>query len=276
MRTRSPNRAAQEQPTRPVPAPAVASTAPASTPDGDERTRRLQRLLSDLGNQLRRGPSPDEHEAELLCPTGRAEVDTLLGGGLPRGKLCEVTGPASSGRTSLALSLLEATTREGHCVGWVDPADAFDPLSAQGAGVDLERVLWVRPPTLSSALRCTERLLETDGFPLVVFDLTSQASAGRAKRATPKEALDPNAWRRLARATANARCALAVLSDERRTGAAAHIALELRVGQPRWSEAPGLLEGLDCELVLARHRAAPAGNRVALSARPRSANERAA
>jgi len=76
-------------------------------------------------------------------PTGIPQVDALTGG-VPRGGLTEIFGPASSGRTSLLLAFMaQATAREEVCA-LVDASDAFDPHSAQAAGVDLRRVLWVR------------------------------------------------------------------------------------------------------------------------------------
>jgi hypothetical protein len=315
MRTRSPNRAAQEHPAAPLhptsptslensdsttpprPVPAPSATSPPA------REQRLQALLRDLGSDLRQGPglSPMGREARQLCPTGRPLIDDLLGGGLPCGRLSEVAGPASSGRTSLALSLLSEATRAGHCVGWIDLANAFDPASAEDAQVVLERVLWVRPRHLADAFRCTERLLATEGFPLVVLDVAvpqfhqaqqqarlrqprspnapNERERGRRLRSSGSAArsnrdLDPNAWLRLSRITAGTQSALAVLTEERRAGSSAHISLELRPGLTRWSEGHVLLEGLESEVVLARHRAAPAGRSVRLHSGDR--DERAA
>src|SRR5207249_1809920 len=79
-----------------------------------------------------------------LQPSGVTELDVVLGGGFPRGSLVELCGPASSGRTSLAFSLLaEATERQQACA-FVDVADSLDPLSLAAAGVDLPRLLWIR------------------------------------------------------------------------------------------------------------------------------------
>src|SRR5205814_9386938 len=79
-----------------------------------------------------------------LQPSGVTELDVVLGGGFPRGSLVELCGPASSGRTSLAFSLLaEATERQQACA-FVDVADSLDPLSLAAAGVELPRLLWVR------------------------------------------------------------------------------------------------------------------------------------
>lgn len=297
MRTRSPDRAAQEHPAAPTahpnPNPPHRSTPPRPVPAPSATSRPareqcLQALLRDLGSDLRQGPglAPAEPEKRSLCPTGRPQVDDLLGGGLPCGRLSELAGPASSGLTSLAFSLLSETTRAGHCVAWIDLADAFDPISAEDAQVVLERVLWVRPRQLSDALRCAERLLATEGFPLVVLDVAKRQSPsaqpvqqptqrGRAQHRRPSNRdVDPNAWLRLSRITAGTQSALAVLTEERRAGSFAHISLELRPGPARWSEGHVLLEGLESEVVLARHRAAPAGRSVRLPARKR--DERAA
>src|SRR5467141_488328 len=79
-----------------------------------------------------------------LQPSGVTELDAVLGGGFPRGSLVELCGPASSGRTSLAFSLLaEATGRQQACA-FVDVADSLDPLSLAAAGVELPRLLWIR------------------------------------------------------------------------------------------------------------------------------------
>ena len=68
----------------------------------------------------------------------------MLGGGLPRGHVSELTGPPSSGRTSLAWTWLGAATRRGEAVALIDTFDRFDPLTATRCGLDLSRLLWVR------------------------------------------------------------------------------------------------------------------------------------
>src|SRR5512142_2782397 len=78
----------------------------------------------------------------MACSGGAAIAE--LTGGLPRGALSEICGPASSGRTSLLLAALAARTAAGEACALVDVSDSFDPVSAQAAGVDLRRVLWVR------------------------------------------------------------------------------------------------------------------------------------
>ena len=78
-----------------------------------------------------------------MVSSGIRELDALTGG-LPRGCLTEICGPASSGRTSVLLATLAAATRRQEVCALVDTSDAFDPLSAAAAGVDFEKMLWVR------------------------------------------------------------------------------------------------------------------------------------
>src|SRR5438132_685413 len=79
-----------------------------------------------------------------LQPSGVTELDAVLGGGFPRGSVVELCGPASSGRTSLAFSLLAQATGRQQACAFVDVADSLDPLSLAAAGVDLPRLLWIR------------------------------------------------------------------------------------------------------------------------------------
>src|SRR5256886_7306987 len=84
------------------------------------------------------------HVAAELQPSGVAELDAVLGGGFPRGSLVELCGPATSGRTGLAFSLLaQATSRQEACP-FVDVSDSLDPISLAAAGAELPRLLWIR------------------------------------------------------------------------------------------------------------------------------------
>src|SRR5712664_4541756 len=79
-----------------------------------------------------------------LQPSGITELDAVLGGGFPRGSLVELCGPASSGRTSLAFSLLAQATERQEACAFVDVSDSLDPVSLAAAGVELPRLLWIR------------------------------------------------------------------------------------------------------------------------------------
>jgi len=219
------------------------------------RALALDALLRDLGpRRLRRGGLVPEPPGGL--GSGVPAIDRLLGGGFPRGRLSEICGGASSGRTSLALALLAHTTREGRVCAVVDPADGFDPRAAEEAGVVLDRVLWARAPGLRPALRAAERLLEAEGFALVLLDCTAQGLAA------------PDAsWKRLARTASGSNAALVLLSLARAAGTAAEIALEMRALHARFSGAPALLECLEAEACVLRSRAGPTGERARLRLR---------
>jgi hypothetical protein len=111
-----------------------------------------------------------------MVSSGIAAMDALTGG-LPRGCLTEICGPVSSGRTTLLLAALAASTRRGECCVVVDAGDALDPQSAAAAGVELDRLLWVRcgesspQKCLEQLLRAADLLLESGGFGLIALDL---------------------------------------------------------------------------------------------------------
>lgn len=213
----------------------------------------VEALLARLGPQLRRGGAPAEGPAR--CATGHPELDALLGGGFPRGRLSEVAGPRCAGLTSLLLSLLATCVRTGELAALVDAADAFDPASAEAAGVALPQLLWVRAPDVPSALRSTERLLGTRGLPLVILDFGLLTAPPR---------LAPAAWPRLTRAAAASAAALVVRTPEGLSGPRAGCALRLEPLPPRFTGAPALFEGLEARALLARSREAPEGRAVRL------------
>jgi RecA DNA recombination protein len=111
-----------------------------------------------------------------MVSSGIAAMDALAGG-LPRGCLTEICGPASSGRTTLLLAALAAATGRGEFCAVVDASDALDPQSAVAAGVELDRLLWVRcgenspEKRLEQLLRATDLLLESGGFGMIALDL---------------------------------------------------------------------------------------------------------
>ena len=152
------------------------------------------RIESSLSEQLASTLMLRERAAPLTVPFGIAALDQLTGG-LPRGALTEIAGPASSGRTGVMLAALAAATRRQEVCALVDASDSFDPASATAAGADLAGLLWVRcnsvqprktsgrgniakPATsfayggaLEQVLKVTDLLLQAGGFGMVVLDL---------------------------------------------------------------------------------------------------------
>jgi hypothetical protein len=120
--------------------------------------------------------------APEMVSSGIAEMDALTGG-LPRGCLTELCGTASSGRSTIMLSAIAAATRRGEFCALVDASDALDPQSAAAAGIELDRMLWVRcgqnsqraerhdEKRLEQLMRVADLLLESGGFGMIVLDL---------------------------------------------------------------------------------------------------------
>ena len=215
---------------------------------------------------VRIGALPAEPVRRL--PSGIAALDALLGGGLPRGYLSEIVGGPSSGRTALLHALLASATRRGEVAAVVDLGDALDPPSLARAGADLERVLWVRPPSPQTALKCAELVLSAGGFGLIALDLGAQVlrpGSGQALRPGSGQArpLPRQVWLRLAQVTRRAGAVLAVLAERRMTTSCAAVALRLTRRRTRWSGR--LFDGITSTAELARSRFGPAEQTVVLA-----------
>ncbi|MGH9641015.1 MAG: hypothetical protein ACRD3Q_01180 [Terriglobales bacterium] len=172
----------------------------------------------------------EQRPAPMTMATGIAALDELTGG-IPRGALTELCGPASSGRTSVLLSLMARMTQTGEVCALVDASDSFDPRGAEAAGVQLQRVLWVRcsqtnwkfenlkisnlqisnrkfsMSRVEQALKATDLLLQGGGFGLVAVDLADVAV--EAARRVPL-----TSWFRFRRAVENTATALVVLEQQ--------------------------------------------------------------
>ena len=179
--------------------------------------------------------------ARARLTSGVEMLDRLLGGGWPQGKVGELVGPTSSGRSAVAAATVAAATARGEVTAWIDVADAFDPASAAAADVDLARLLWVRSRDAGETVRAAELVLETGGFTVVVLDLGSAAalSGGRAGRGRGALSL------RLARAVERAGAVALVLAERPWAGTLAGATVALRRGEARWGGARGGSRWLD-------------------------------
>lgn len=227
----------------------------------------LETLLVDLGSQIHRGVSQEAAEPLRFCPTGLESLDACLDGGFPIGRLSEICGAPSSGRTSLALALLAETLNRGVLAAWVDLADAFDPISASLASSDLEHLLWVRARSGDEALRSCERLLQTEGFELIILDLATlpaNPSQARSRSKKGETTIRVASWLRLARLAASARTALVAISNASVTGSRAELVLEMKPLAAHFVGPPSLLDVLETTAVLQRHRSRPTGQEIPL------------
>lgn len=115
-----------------------------------------------------------EHAAKLnieVIPTGSVALDVALGvGGLPRGRVVEVYGPESSGKTTVALHVIAEAQRLGGVAAFVDAEHALDPVYAQNLGVDIDNLLISQPDTGEQALEITETLVRSGAVDIVVID----------------------------------------------------------------------------------------------------------
>jgi hypothetical protein len=160
------------------------------------------------------------------------------------GGLVELAARRSSGRFAIALAALAAATSAGEAAALVDLGDHLDPQGAEEAGVDLTRVLWVRPRRAKEALAAAEMLL-CAGFPLVVADFGLSPRGARY--------LPDAAWVRLARAAEARGSALLLATPWRLAGVAAQLAVSASSSRPLWQgggRAPLLLAGLSSKLTL--------------------------
>ena len=104
-------------------------------------------------------------------PTGSLSLDLALGiGGLPRGRIIEIYGPESSGKTTLALHVVAQAQKMGGEVAYIDAEHAMDPTYAQALGVDINSMLISQPDTGEQGLEITEQLVRSGAVDLVVVD----------------------------------------------------------------------------------------------------------
>ena len=146
----------------------------APTPASDKK-KALQTALSQLdktfgkGTVMRLGDRP-EMNVEAI-PTGSLALDAALGiGGVPKGRIIEIYGPESSGKTTLALHILAEAQKRGGEVAFVDAEHALDPVYAAALGVDIDNLLVSQPDTGEQALVITDALVRSGAIDAVVVD----------------------------------------------------------------------------------------------------------
>jgi recombination protein RecA len=122
------------------------------------------------GSIMRLGEQMAKLNVEVI-PTGSVALDVALGvGGLPRGRVIEIYGPESSGKTTVALHVIAEAQKSGGVAAFVDAEHALDPVYAQALGVDIENLLVSQPDTGEQALEITETLVRSGAVDVVVVD----------------------------------------------------------------------------------------------------------
>lgn len=165
-------------------------------------------------------------EREML-PTGIGGFD-LQAGGVPRGAITEIYGPASSGKTTFLHALVANSCAKGEFCALVDATDSFDPASAASAGTELSRLLWVRCAGAEQAIRSADLLVHGGGWGVLVLDLSDI-------RAEMLRKVPLSYWHRFKRAVENTPTAFLVLTHEPQVKNCAAMTLELPPAKPVWS-----------------------------------------
>ncbi|HEW79564.1 MAG TPA: recombinase RecA [Phycisphaerales bacterium] len=147
------------------------ATAPKET--GKESA--LQRVIAQIEKQYGQGAimQMDEHQYAKIegIPTGSLSLDLALGGvGIPRGRVTELFGPESSGKTTLALHIIANAQRLGGVAAFIDAEHALDTTWAKRLGVDVSSLLVSQPDTGEQALEITEMLIRSNSVDIIVVD----------------------------------------------------------------------------------------------------------
>ena len=140
-----------------------------------ERSKALEAALGQIekqfgkGSVMRMGEKGDM--AVEAIPTGALALDIALGiGGLPRGRVVEIFGPESSGKSTLAMHVVAEAQRNGGICAYIDAEHAMDPVYAKAIGVDIDELLVSQPDTGEQALEITDMLIRSGALDVVVID----------------------------------------------------------------------------------------------------------
>jgi recombination protein RecA len=189
--------------------------------------------------------------------------------GVPRGCLTEICGPASSGRTTLLLSLLREVTVRGECCALIDATNAFDPLSSSANGVNLERLLWVKCAgrhakltPVDKALRAADMIISAGGFGLVVLDFADIEPSLARK-------IPLASWYRFRRTVESTSAAFVVVEQAPSAKSCASLVLSMQMSNSEWVPTchnrhnPQLLTGSSFAADVTRSRIDPAQRKSA-------------
>jgi len=162
-------------------------SVPAAAPASDKK-RAIETAMQQIekmygkGSIMRYGDGMEVNVEAI--PTGSLSLDLALGvGGVPKGRIIEIYGPESSGKTTLALHILAQAQKKGGEVAFVDAEHALEPAYARALGVNIEDMLISQPDTGEQALEITEALVRSGAIDVVVVDSVAALVPGRRSRA---------------------------------------------------------------------------------------------
>ncbi|OGC59785.1 recombinase RecA [candidate division WWE3 bacterium RIFCSPLOWO2_01_FULL_42_11] len=142
----------------------------------DDRRKAVEQALEQIEKQFGKGSimrmgADRINEGIAVIPTGSLALDLALGiGGVPRGRIVEIYGPESSGKSTLALHIVAEAQKQGGVAAFVDAEHAFDPMYAERIGVKVDELLISQPDTGEQALEITETLVRSGGVDVLVID----------------------------------------------------------------------------------------------------------
>src|SRR5881409_4160312 len=144
--------------------------------DDKERSRALEAALGQIEKQFGKGSilrlgSKDAIVPVAVISTGSISLDAALGvGGFPRGRISEIFGPESSGKTTIALQVIAEAQKAGGMAAFVDAEHALDPIYAKKLGVDTDNLLVSQPDYGEQALEIAEALVRSNAIDILVVD----------------------------------------------------------------------------------------------------------
>ena len=140
----------------------------------NEKKKAIEIAVSQIEKQFGKGSimrlgSQEKVDIEVI-PTGALSLDIALGGGIPKGRIIEIYGPESSGKTTLAIHILTEAQKKGDAVAFIDAEHAFDPLYAKNIGLDIDNLYISQPDFGEQALEILETLVRSAAFGVIVVD----------------------------------------------------------------------------------------------------------
>lgn len=143
--------------------------------DVKDKDKALEQVLADIEKQFGKGAimklGSSEHMEIDVTPSGSLSLDIALGvGGFPKGRIIEIYGPESSGKTTIALEAIAEVQKEGGRAAFIDAEHALDPVYAKKLGVNIDELLLSQPDTGEQALEICEALVRSEAVNIVVID----------------------------------------------------------------------------------------------------------
>jgi recombination protein RecA len=140
-----------------------------------DKDKVLEQVLADIEKQFGKGSimklGENPHREIDVCPSGSLTLDIALGvGGYPKGRIVEIYGPESSGKTTIALHAIAEIQKQGGRAAFIDAEHALDPIYASKLGVDIKELLLSQPDTGEQALEICEALVRSEAISIIVID----------------------------------------------------------------------------------------------------------